>query len=159
MIKFLFSLLFCVSVFSEKSNNINSVQEVLNFETTAINNAKNTADLIEAYLSRGESYLLLGNFKDALKDYSCAFEKLPSDYKDLTTRFRNLFGLAVCLFEEGFDEQGAYCFNEMQDILTKTSCKDCHEHQPCPDQLKILTNLNVMPSHHLRNALNTYSPA
>ncbi len=95
-------LLFCFNLCSLEIDysGAQSREDVLLLETNAIVNSTVLADKTEAYISRAESYLLMGKNKEALEDYEEGYllAQILSEEDKLGFSFRALFGSTIAYF-------------------------------------------------------------
>ena len=127
-------ILFSCALFSLEVDysSICNADEVVLFETQAIMNSATLSDKAEGYISRAESYLLMGKDKEALGDYEEGYfiAQTLSDEEKKAFSFRALFGSTIAYFNEDLDEEGWEHFEMMNAVLDTMRCSSSHRDDP-----------------------------
>lgn len=105
-----------------------SIREVIQYETEQILNLSvssfSKGELTDAYASRGESYLLCGEYLKAIDDfenaYQYAFFTSSENFKTFT--FRALFGLAITYGILGEEDKFYAAVTALEEILYSNQC-------------------------------------
>lgn len=112
-----------------------SIEEVISLETEKISNTHPThiAELAEAHVSRGESYLLNTQYDKAIADFEHAHRYLssPSSVKTaMQLVFRIAFAEAICYDNLGMLEHTRQALQQLQLVAEHMGCSQCQEGRP-----------------------------
>jgi len=127
----------------------NSIEEVIEFETSCISQATSSEQLSEAYTCRGESFLLYGLYEEAIEDLQKAYLFAQSiNDKEIHRSFA---------FRVLFDQAIAYgnLNNLEMVILTTTTLKELIDTVHCDDCIK--ADCSMTSSSHSKNSTFTFS--
>ncbi len=109
-----------------------SLEEVIKYETSLIERVSSydTEKLSDAYASRGESFLICGDLKNALEDFQASYElAILSKDSDVATGlvFRALFGQALLYGYLDMPEKVYLIGRTLLDIIYSNSCDESLE--------------------------------
>lgn len=107
-----------------------SLEEVLLLETEEIENfcIGRPEKAIDNLLSRAESFLLLGRYKEALNDYENAyslFSLVKESEETVAFLLRALFGKVITCFNLGLEEEGWGFVNDLKSTIDFYKCEEC----------------------------------
>lgn len=123
---FILQILPCVAIEEINYESFDSLQEVIEFETSQISQADSNdpAMLADMYISRGESYLLGDQNDLALQDLQTGYEiaKASNSEDARPIFFRCLFGLAIANGNIGNLEEVYAIGESMKGILDSYKC-------------------------------------
>lgn len=93
-------------------------QDLIQQETEAIDACTDNASLVDAYLSRGDSYIFLEEYAKARQDFAMAhaIAELVNPEIQIPTAFRSHFFIGVSCFLEGNSEAGWACFEYLKNL-------------------------------------------
>lgn len=131
--------------------NCRSIQEVIARETQEISTTHfaDHDELVQLYVSRGESYLLDAQYDKAIEDFQSANAHIRHcQHVDIAmvVAFRVAFGEVVSYDNLGMTEETQEAIERLKKIAMHVSCNDCIEHRPCQGGVMPVAN-----RIHLRN--------
>ena len=114
-----------------------SIEDAIARETQEIADAPVTdkGELVQLYLSRGESYLLNEQYEKVIEDFQKArLHMSPSDEESIAmaAAFRIAFGEAIAYGNLGMQRNAQQAIQQLQLIASDVGCDDCIEQRPCP---------------------------
>ncbi|MBP9842235.1 MAG: hypothetical protein KBC64_07445 [Simkaniaceae bacterium] len=144
---FFFSVLICSYLFSIDIDysHCESIQDVITLETQhlAIIDCADHDTLAQLYVSRGDSYLIAMQYKDAAEDFRCANLCLGQSL-DIelakTVAFRAAFGEVVSYDNLGMQEEVEQSLQQLQAIAAHAGCDHCIDHAPCGGRVNLSAN-------------------
>jgi hypothetical protein len=141
-------------------SNCISIQDVIERETEEIIiTPENEHDeLVQLYVSRGESYLLNSQYVKAIEDFQKSDSHLAfcQDIKAaLIVAFRVAFGQVVSYDNLGMIEQTQQALENLKTIAIHVGCDDCKEHHPCHGDIlsSNSTIRDINPKMHFSNMI------
>lgn len=147
-------------------NTCKTLEEVIIRETEEIaaTDLGDFHELAQLYVSRGESYLLHGQYEKAIEDFKQVDCYLENDIDPaMIIAFRTAFGKVVSYDNLGMQQETEQALRELQNIADHAGCDDCIDDRPCLGLLtssnnianfQDLTRLAASAMHYKNNILN-----
>lgn len=125
--------------------NCQSIQDAITMETSEIakTSYSDHDELAQLYVSRGESYLLDGQYENAIGDFLKANSQIIFSHNANIVEivaFRVAFGSVVGYDNLGMQEETEHSLQQLQSIVNHISCGGCLEQRPCQEKLSPSTN-------------------
>ncbi len=160
---FFFNMLISTASYASEIDysNCKSIQEVIARETQEIAHTPSFDhnELAELYVSRGESYLLDGQYEKAVEDFQNVHSQLgyfQNGKAAAVIGFRAALGEVVSYDNLGMHEHAQEALGQLQALVEHIGCNDCVENRPCQGMAIPATN-RLHFSHMIRPAVNTMS--
>lgn len=111
-------------------NTFNSIEEIIDLETSNISSADNNLDLANAYLSRAESYLISDNAQLALDDLNSGYNlglSIESGNEKYPILFRSYFGMIIAYSNLGLEDSAKKASEDLNELIEFLQSQPCVE--------------------------------